>query len=113
MEKRLSLEERMVEIRNEGKLEDFVKECCKSKGMELNLNRQSRKLDEFVKNSTVLKVLEFYCVKNREIIMKKLSCYSGKKELLNEAVLECLFHLTLDYLTGRDSCLMEELAGDL
>ena len=113
MEKRLSLEERMVEIRNEGKLEKFVIECCKSKGMELDLNRQSRKLDELVKNSTVMKVLEFYCVANREITMKKLSGYSDKKadkkELLNVAVLKCLFHLTLDYLTGRDTCLMEEL----
>jgi hypothetical protein len=109
MEKRLSLEERMVEIRNEGKLEKFVIECCKSKGMKLDLNRQSRKLDELVKNSTVMKVLEFYCVANREIIMKKLSGYSDKEELLNVAVLKCLFHLTLDYLTGRDSCLMEEL----
>ena len=116
MEKRLSLEERMVEIRNVGKLENFVKECCESKGIELDLNRNSRKLDELVKNSTVMKVLEFYCVVNHEIIMKKLSCYSDKEELLNVAVLECLFHLTLDYLIGRDSCLMEkleELARDL
>lgn len=116
MEERLSFEERMVEIRNVGKLENFVKECCESRGMKLDLNRESRKLDELVKNSTVMKVLEFYCVVNSEIIMKKLSCSSDKEELLNEGVLECLFHLTLDYLIGRDSCLMEkleELARDL
>ena len=109
METELSLKERMVKIQNKGKLKKFVTECCKFNGLTLDLNQQSRKLDELVKNSTVMKVLEFYCVKNHEIIMKNLSLYSDKKELLNKAVLKCLFHLTLDYLIGRDSCLMEEL----
>ncbi len=111
MEERLSLEERMVmdKIINAGKLKKLVTECCKLRGMELDLNRQSRKLDELVKNSTVMKVLDFYCVSNSQIIMKEIYCYTDKKELLNKDVLKCLFHVTLDFLTGRDSCLMEEL----
>ena len=62
-----------------------------------------------MKKVAVMKVLNFYCVSNREILMKEMYCLSDTKELLNKEVLKCLFHLTLDYLTGRDTCLMEEL----
>ena len=109
MEPILSLEKRMKEVRTVGELKKFLRDYCKLKGMTLGLNMKSRQLGVLVKNSTVTKVLEFYCVVKREIIMKRLSLYSDKKELLNEEVLECLFHLTFDYLSGRDSCLMENM----
>ena len=109
MEKERMEKESMAGVHNARKLELFVTEYFKESDIVLSFNRGSRKFNELVENSTVMKVLDFYCVAKREIFKKRLPRSTAKKELFNKAVLKSLFHLTILYLSGIESCLMEEL----